>query len=416
MKKIAFGTLWLLLAFGLELHAQTDSILEFSKLSFEAFVKKARAEHKPIMLYFHFNGCGGCVQLEKTTFKDSSCINFMHKNFLTYSINTKEPEGKKINEFYKVRIHPTLLFLNPDTQQVHKLVGYYDPQDFLQHAKRALSQESNLSAMDDAYYSGNRNPDFLLNYCYLLRDAYQLDSNRINAYLQTQSVEDLNSETNRKFIYEFCVHKFNINVSYGSKVFNNFLANRKLYYALFDSEQVDTRLAWIISAHSYSVFQSGTIAEMQELITTWKLFENSKDREFIEMDGRTTGFMFSAHLGLKWQLILAVKQKDSKAIQQAKIALKNALWDDHEKLNQYAWAQVEQKSEIEILEFALECSNRSLELHPCYAYTDTKAWLLYLIGNKDSSLKVAKEALQLAEVKKEDSSSTRYLIKLLEQK
>jgi len=98
----------------------------------------AKKENKPIMLYFHFNGCGACIKLEKTTFINKEVIEFVNQNFICYSVNISYKEGKETNYIYNIRGFPTILFLDTNGKIIHEIIGLQPPDSFIQEARKAL--------------------------------------------------------------------------------------------------------------------------------------------------------------------------------------------------------------------------------------------------------------------------------------
>jgi len=88
--------------------------------------------------------------------------------------------------------------------------------------------------------------------------------------------------------------------------------------------------------------------------------------------------------------------------------------DDWYILNTVAWGFYEKIEDKALLEKALVWSNRSVELEQNYYNTDTKAALLYKLGNHQDALAAAKIALELAEKEGIEAKETQELMKKLE--
>ncbi|MFK7906540.1 MAG: DUF255 domain-containing protein [Chitinophagales bacterium] len=88
--------------------------------------------------------------------------------------------------------------------------------------------------------------------------------------------------------------------------------------------------------------------------------------------------------------------------------------DDWYMLNTVAWSFYEGVDDKTLLNKALTWSNRSIELEQNYYNTDTKAALLYKLGNHQDALAAAKIALEFAEKAGIEAKDTQDLMKKLE--
>lgn len=87
------------------------------------------------------------------------------------------------------------------------------------------------------------------------------------------------------------------------------------------------------------------------------------------------------------------------------------IWESQDDLNQLAWTIYENIDKEDILDLALFCSQRSLELSPNnYHYLDTQASLLYKLGKYKQALVVAEECIRQAKKVEESSPGTEKLI------
>src|SRR5688572_6306990 len=89
-----------------------DTSINFNKIRFVEVFKDAKESSKPVLLYFHIDGCGSCIQMERGSFTMEEVYNYINSNFISYNINARKGEGVEINKTYKVKIFPTILLLN----------------------------------------------------------------------------------------------------------------------------------------------------------------------------------------------------------------------------------------------------------------------------------------------------------------
>lgn len=375
----------------------------------------ARKENKAVMLYFHFDGCGACVTMEQTVFKDQQVMDFLHANCIMMEINTQKGRGVEWNLPYRVTLHPTFLFFDSEGRELHKMVGVFPPEAFFIQAKHALLSDKNVANYHRLYQSGFREPDFLWEYTYMLRDAHELDSVVVHDYLDLLHEQDFKLEKNLKYIYEFSIHHFNIYIPYNS-VGGQFLLNSKeLFYPYVDSQQVKTRIVWMLLSAINKAIEEKDEKIFWQIIDRLKEYDHGEPYYFKEMDGRVTGMITTQHLILHSYLHFYEAMGDKSNYHKTLEWYLSSIWHDAEELNRFAWGVVEQtqKQEMATIQTAIRCSIRSIELDNRYSYNDTYAWLLYKAGMKKKAFKQAKKTMAIAKKNNEDFSETQHLIELL---
>lgn len=407
MRLLFFVIVLFFMAFPLQ---ATDTTLVLEKMPYEQLFETARQQGKSVMLYFHFDGCGACRKMEKTAFRSKEVIGFFKKNYLCFDINTRKGKGIAINEGYGVRMHPTFLFLDAEGKLQHKIVGVFSAEDFLQHARSALESEKTLVQYTRAYEQGRRDPDFLREYCYLLRDAYELDSTLIRTYLATQSREELRQEHNLRFIYEFALYLHQPVLTFDSPAFQLLVEERERFDTLFEPQQVTVRILMLLNRYVYGAIEDGDSLRFEQLLAAMRPYDLGERHFYKEMDGRPTGMIYSPSLTLHARMAWHDKAGNEKAYLAALEAYTEKLWDDPEALNSEAWAFYEQEDDPARLQQALRWARRSVELTPRYINTDTLAALLFKLGQYPEALEQAEKALALAKEEGEDASGTKELV------
>lgn len=393
----------------------SDTSIVFRPLSYKEVFQAARKENKPVLLYFHFDGCGACRQMEKTTFTDSAVSAMYNSSFVVHEVNTRKGEGIETNKIYGVQMHPTFLFLDSTGRELHRVVGVFSPEEFMQHAENLLSSGKTLQRYKAQYNSGKRDADFLLDYCYMLRDAFQLDSSVVQEYLGALQPQDFAREKTMRFIYEFGIYRFNILAPFRSPAFNSLLENRERYSAIFEAEQVDTRIVWILYHTIGQAIAANDRATFEAAVTTLEPFDTRARYNFKELDGRTTGVLTGRHLVLSSRVSFHDKNGSPEQYRQIRDQYLALIWDDAYELNSFAWGAYEQTEDREKLDLALRCSERSVALDPdIYYYRDTHASLLFKIGDFDRALEVAQNAVEMARKNGNDFSETTGLIERIE--
>lgn len=383
-----------------------DTSLVFRPVDYDDVFEIAAREGKSVFLYFHFDGCGACVEMEKTTLKDPAVYEFMNAHFVNLEVNTLREPGISINKIWQVRMHPTFLFLNDDGDVIHKIVGVFDIPEFMEHARQAVSGESTYTRLTSEYDQGRRDPEFLRQYCYILRDAFLLTPPVIGEYLATQPESDLGSEENLLFIYEFALHQFEIGVPFGSPAYDYMLHHQDAFAAYYPGEQVATRLLWIAQRAAGDAIESGDEKTYQAALAVIRSFPSGKQYLFNEVDGRTTGALLETDLAGRLEMEHARHAGDMRRYRALARDYIEAKWDDADALNELAWEYYLHHEDPDELQEALRWSRRSLDLKDVYMFNDTYAALLYKTGHYKQARKYAERAIDQARQTKQDPAET----------
>jgi thioredoxin-related protein len=390
--------------------------IAFRDIPYAELFETARKERKAVMIYFHFDGCGACMQMEKNAMADSSLAAWWNDNYISFEVNTRTPEGREVNSVYKVEMHPAFLFLDPDGKELHKVVGLYSTSDFLAQGKRALESSRTLQSYRSRYRAGERNTQFLFEYSYMLRDAYELDSTEVNEYLSRLTSEDMNQERNLRYVYEFCVHHYQVFTPFGSTAFDHLLNERARYESLFEKDQVAVRIVWILHAAMFDAVEKQDKALVDQIAGALRPFDNGQTYVYKEVDSRITGMISAKHQVAGAYMTFYEKSDDRKAYLEARKHYLKLIRKDASGLNDFAWGMHERTSDPEKLRCALKCANRAVRLEPVYVHIDTQAWLLYDTGDYKGAIRAGYRAIEQAKKENQDYSETEKLVRMAQEK
>lgn len=95
-----------------------------SEVRFADVLAQAKRENKRVLVDFWATWCHACIQMNKTTLRDTRIGNLMNYTFVNYSVDMdNDPDGKELVEKYNVQAFPTYLILNPDGTVFNRVVG-----------------------------------------------------------------------------------------------------------------------------------------------------------------------------------------------------------------------------------------------------------------------------------------------------
>jgi len=99
--------------------------------------KQAAKAKKPLMVDVYTDWCHWCKELDKKTYTDARVIDLSRK-FVCVKV-----DGDKNRDFvkkYSIEGYPTIVFLSSKSKEIHRVVGYQGPDDFLKSMKEALKK------------------------------------------------------------------------------------------------------------------------------------------------------------------------------------------------------------------------------------------------------------------------------------
>ncbi len=111
------------LALFLTISLYTEAATSYLDLPLEPHLERAKAEHKPLLLFFHAAWCTYCVKLEDEVFKTGKADEVL-KNYIFVGIDVDTEEGKKIKDQYNVSGYPTQLFVDCKGMEYNRELGY----------------------------------------------------------------------------------------------------------------------------------------------------------------------------------------------------------------------------------------------------------------------------------------------------
>jgi tetratricopeptide (TPR) repeat protein len=113
----------------------------------DAALKQARREHKLVMIDFFGVWCPPCNLLDEKVFS-SPDFTKATQNTIRLKLDVDKPENWAYLSRYKVSGYPTVLFLNPEGQEISRVLGYRPLPQFLKTVMDASSFKTSASLIE----------------------------------------------------------------------------------------------------------------------------------------------------------------------------------------------------------------------------------------------------------------------------
>jgi thiol:disulfide interchange protein len=106
-------------------------------LDFEEGSVKAHDENKIILIDFYTDWCTWCTEMDENTYSKSDII---EKSEQFVCVKVDGDVRTDLTQKYNINGYPTTLFLSANGTEVHRVVGYAGPDEFMNHMRFALGE------------------------------------------------------------------------------------------------------------------------------------------------------------------------------------------------------------------------------------------------------------------------------------
>lgn len=367
--------------------------LKFEEGNFASLQKKAKAENKLIFIDAYAEWCGPCKLMAKNVFTQQSVGDFYNANFVNAKIDMEKGEGKDIAQKYKVMAYPTYLFLNADGEVIHRVTGYYEPENFIGIGRDANDPTKQMGALKTRFKNGESDPDFLKN---LIKVFIYSDID----LAREAGIKYFKGKKGQPLLPEDYQYLFGLTSDSTSPLYQEIIARKN-------------EILKFVPAETFN-----DLIKQYQLAPIMKKAYNSKtktfnDTIFLKEASKILTVDEAQNELLKTKMTIAKSQKNIAEYQ--KLALQY-YGDGHSdkfssnELNSVAWSFFEDSNDRKYLEKALKWAVESVKKSENYANTDTVANLYHKLGDDKNAKIWAEKSINLGKATNQDYESTQKLL------
>lgn len=129
-----------------EKEAATEKSLtvNFMQRSLSEALSKAKQDNKPVLVDVYAVWCAPCKELDRQVFSDEQAGEFINARLVSLKVDGEKGEGPELMKKYNIPGYPTILLLNPNGEEIDRLVGFGDKEKWMQTLKDYLEGKNTL--------------------------------------------------------------------------------------------------------------------------------------------------------------------------------------------------------------------------------------------------------------------------------
>lgn len=105
--------------------------VNFIKNDFDLALTKAKLEEKPLMVFFYTDWCGWCKTMDEAVFSNPKMSDYSSRELISVRVNAEKEKSFSLTKKYRVRSYPTVVFMDPLGNEIHRINGFLPPKSYL---------------------------------------------------------------------------------------------------------------------------------------------------------------------------------------------------------------------------------------------------------------------------------------------
>ncbi len=207
--------------------------IEFFKGTWEEALAEAKKQDKILFVDAYAKWCGPCKRMAAQVFPLKEVGDVYNEHFINLKLDCEKADGITFRKKYPVQAFPTLYFLDPNGEIVHRTKGGRQADGLIALANEAMSKYDSSADYATEYEKGNRDPELVMNYVKALNKSGKPSLKIANDYIRSQ--KDMSTPENLKFILEATSEA-------DSKIFDMLIQNKAAIVELEGQEAVDKKI------------------------------------------------------------------------------------------------------------------------------------------------------------------------------
>jgi len=155
----------ILLCLTIKVYSQSSGIVFRNFDNWEAVIKTANIEKKPVFVDFYTTWCAPCKMMERDVFTDREVALFFNTNFICIKVqmDRNRNDNSHIKNWYKeihpleieynINGYPTYLYLSSEGKIVNRVSGYLNAKDLIKTGSEALQPGFKYIDKSKKYYN-----------------------------------------------------------------------------------------------------------------------------------------------------------------------------------------------------------------------------------------------------------------------
>ncbi len=99
---------------------------------------EALRTNKPVFIDFYTTWCGPCKWMDKNVFSQVEVATKLNQHFINYKVDAEATGGVAAARKYAVFEYPTLIFLSPKGEILHRIEGMIPQEPFMQIVEEVI--------------------------------------------------------------------------------------------------------------------------------------------------------------------------------------------------------------------------------------------------------------------------------------